>query len=61
MLQKREAQLAAELMRARIRLGMIARMAELNMENTPRESEFAEVMQTILAASTLEDKPSTSH
>ena len=38
-----------------IYLGMIARMARLNVEETPKEGEFTEVMQTILAASTLEE------
>jgi len=35
---------------------MIARMARLNMEETPKEHEIVEVMQTILAACGLEDE-----
>jgi hypothetical protein len=38
-------------MRAEARLGIIARMARLNMEETLQEDEFAKLLQTILAAS----------
>ena len=55
MTRSSDRQLTTDWIRARIRLGMIARMARLNMEQTPSKSEFTEVMQTILAASTLED------
>ena len=51
----KESELTTALMRAQIRLGMIARMARLNIEETPKEHEFAEVMQTIIAACGLED------
>jgi hypothetical protein len=50
MTKSRESELTTDLMRAQIRLGMIARMATLNLEQAPKEHEFAEVMQTILAA-----------
>ena len=50
MAKSRESELTTDLMRAQIRLGMIARMATLNLEETPKEHEFAEIMQTILAA-----------
>ncbi len=55
MTRRRESELATDLMRAQIRLGIIARMATLNIEETPKEHEFAEVLQTILAACGLED------
>jgi hypothetical protein len=38
-------------MRAEARLGIIARMAQLNMQETLKEDEFAKLLQTILAAS----------
>ncbi len=50
MSKSRESELTTDLMRAQIRLGMIARMARLHIDKTPEEHEFAEVMQTILAA-----------
>jgi hypothetical protein len=43
-------ELRTNLMRAQIRLGMIARIARLNMEEPQRQQELAEVMQAILAA-----------
>ena len=56
MTMNREAELTTDLMRAQARLGIIARMARTSMEETPRQQEFAEVMQTILAACGLEDE-----
>ena len=56
MSRSRVSELTTDLMRAHIRLGMIARMAKLNIEETPKEHEFAEVMQTILAACGLEEE-----
>ena len=58
MTKSRESELTTDLMRAQIRLGMIARMARLSMEETPKEHEVAEVMQTILAACGLDEEPS---
>jgi hypothetical protein len=45
----------AELLRAQIRLGMIARMIRVNIEESPTEEEFPEVMETIIAACGVED------
>ena len=57
MSRSRESELTTDLMRMQIRLGMIARMAKLNMEQVPQEHEFTEVMQTILAACGMEEEP----
>ena len=45
----------AELLRAQIRLGMIARMVRVNIDESPEEDEFPEIMETILAACGQED------
>ncbi len=45
----------AELLKAQIRLGMIARMIRVNIEGPPTEEDFPEVMETILAACGLEE------
>ena len=45
----------AELLRAQIRLGMIARMVRVNIDESPAEDEFPEIMETILAACGQED------
>lgn len=45
----------AELLKAQIRLGMIARMIRVNVEGSPTEEDFPEVMETILAACGLEE------
>lgn len=45
----------AELLKAQIRLGMIARMIRVNIEGSPTEEDFPEVMETILAACGLEE------
>lgn len=47
---------AAELLKAQVRLGMIARMVRVNIEEGPGEDEFPEVMETILAACGLGDQ-----
>ena len=47
----KESELSTNLMRAEARLGIIARMAQLNMQETLNEDEFAKLLQTILAAS----------
>jgi hypothetical protein len=49
--------LTTDLMRAQARLGLIARMAKLNLQETPDEQDFAEVLRNILAACGLEDEP----
>jgi hypothetical protein len=51
MTTSKESELTGNLMRAEARLGIIARMARLNMEESLDEEEFAKVLQTILAAS----------
>ncbi len=51
MTTSRESELTSNLMRAEARLGIIARMAQLNMQETLKEDEFAKLLQTILAAS----------
>lgn len=56
MTTSREAELNTDLKRAHIRLSIIARMAQLNMEEAPREQEFSEVMQSILAACGVEEE-----
>jgi hypothetical protein len=56
MTRSKESELSTNLMRAEARLGMIARMARLNMEEALKQHEFAKVLQTILAASGHEDK-----
>lgn len=43
-------------MQAEARLGIIARVARLNMEELLDDHEFARVLQTILAASGHEEK-----
>lgn len=55
MTKQRESKLATELMRARIRLGMIARMATLGKEEQREKSEIVELMQTIIATTGLEE------
>jgi hypothetical protein len=52
----RESELTSNLMRAEARLGIIARMARLNMQESLEEHEFARLLQTILAASGHEEK-----
>lgn len=42
-------ELTTELLKAQIRLGMVARMVRLNMEETPGEEEYPDVMETLLA------------
>ena len=42
--------LADDLLRAKARLALIARMARHNLDQAPSEQEFDEVMRTILAA-----------
>ena len=37
-------------MQAKVRLALITKMARHNLENTPDQVEFTEVMKTILAA-----------
>jgi hypothetical protein len=51
MTTSKESELTGNLMRAEARLGIIARMARLNMEEALDEEEFAKLLQTILAAS----------
>ena len=41
--------LATDLMQARARLALIARMVRVNLENRPDDEDFNEVMETILA------------
>ena len=55
MTKQRESQLATELMRARIRLGMIARMATMGKDEQREKSEIVELMQTIIATTGLEE------
>ena len=43
------AELTEDLLKAQIRLGMIARMARVNIEKNPGQEEFPEVMESILA------------
>ena len=50
-----DADLTTDLMRAQARLGLIARMAKLNLEETPDEQEFTEILRNILAACGVED------
>lgn len=45
----------AELLKAQIRLAMIARMIRVKIEESPTEEDFPEVMETILAACGVED------
>ncbi len=54
--RSKESELSTNLMRAEARLGIIARMARLNMDEGLKQHEFAKVLQTILAASGHEDK-----
>ena len=42
-------EIATDLLQARARLALIARMARLNLERYPDQREFNEVMETILA------------
>ena len=58
--KQNDAELATDLMRARIRLTMIARMARVGMENNDHDSELIELMQTILATCGLEE-PTVVH
>lgn len=48
-MNKQESQLTADLMQAKVRLALITRMAQHNLENSPDQAEFTEVMKTILA------------
>jgi hypothetical protein len=56
MSRNRESELTTNLMQAEARLGIIARVARLNMEELLDDHEFARVLQTILAASGHEEK-----
>ncbi len=47
---EKKPELTTELLKAQIRLGMVARMVKLNIEETPVEAEFPDVMETLLAA-----------
>ncbi len=40
----------AELFKAKLRLGMIARMVRVSIEDVPTEDEIPDVMETLLAA-----------
>ena len=50
MTTKKNPKSTAELLRAQIRLGMIARMVRLSIDESPAEEEYPEIMETILAA-----------
>ena len=50
-----ETDLTTDLMRAQARLGLIARMAKLNLEETPDQQEFTEILRNIIAACGVED------
>ena len=41
---------AAELFKAKLRLGMIARMVRVSIEESPTDEEIPDVMETLLAA-----------
>ena len=41
---------AAELFKAKLRLGMIARMVRVSIEESTKEEEIPDVMETLLAA-----------
>jgi hypothetical protein len=47
---EKKPELTAELLKAQIRLGMVARMVKLNIEETPSEEDIPDVMETLLAA-----------
>lgn len=40
----------AELFKAKLRLGMIARMVRVSIEESPTEEDIPDVMETLLAA-----------
>jgi hypothetical protein len=40
----------AELFKAKLRLGMIARMVRVSIEESPTDDEIPDVMETLLAA-----------
>jgi hypothetical protein len=46
----------AQLLRAQIRLSMLARMVRVNIEESPAEEDIPEVMESILAACGVEAK-----
>jgi hypothetical protein len=46
----------AQLLRAQIRLGMLARMVRVNIEESPGEEDIPEVLETIRAACGVEEK-----
>ena len=50
MTMEKKPDLTTEILKAQIRLGMVARMVKLNIEETPGEEEYPDVMETILAA-----------